>query len=114
MPSLPLAVQTLSRTATEPVELTPQVVASGGNYFPNDGRTFLHFTFGGTAPATFTLTIVTPNTVAGNVIADRTQLLAKSKEYVIGPFPVGVYGDPVQFDLGADITGMTVAVLRMP
>jgi hypothetical protein len=117
MPRLPIAVQTLSRTAAEITYSAPQVVASGGNYFANDGRTFLHFKFDGTAPATFTMTIETPGTVDGQAIAQRTQTLAKSKEYMIGPFPNGVYGqagDVVYFDLGADITGMTMAVIRLP
>ena len=117
MPRAGIAVQNITRVAAEVTYSAPQVIASGGNYFANDGRTFLHIKLGGTAPATPTLTIETPGLVDGQAIAQKTTVIAKSKEYVAGPYPPGVYnqaGDVVYFDIGADITDITVAVLRLP
>ena len=111
-----IAVQNITRTATEMTYTQTNASGDGGNSFANDGRTMLHIKADGTAPLTFTLTIETPGTVDGQAIAQRTATLARSKEYFIGPFPPGVYdqaGGLVYFDIGADDTGITAAVLRL-
>ena len=116
MARTPVTVQNITRTATEMTYSAANASGDGGNSFANDGRTMLHIKAGGTAPASFTLTIETPGTVDGQAIAQRTATLAKEKEYFVGPFPPGVYdqaGGVVYFDIGADKTGITVAALRL-
>jgi hypothetical protein len=118
MPVAAIAVQNLSRVAAEVTYSAAQASGSGGNSFTNDGRTLLHIKADGTAPVSFTLTVETPGTVDGQAIADRTTTLAKSKEYFAGPYQPGVYNqvgsNTVLFNIGADATGITVAVLRLP
>lgn len=58
-------------------------------YFSNDGRVVVVADAGTTA----TVTIETPNTIAGNAIADTTVALPDSDIYIIGPFPPQVYND---------------------
>lgn len=84
--------------------------------FPNDGRTFLHCKKSGAGAST--MTIVTPLTTRGKAIADQTvNIPASTGDKIVGPFPPDLYNDPatglvtISF---SDITGLTVAVVRMP
>lgn len=79
--------------------------------FTNDGkRTFVHVVNGATA---MNLTVVTPNTVDGLAVSDRTVAIGSSEEHFVGPFPTDVYGTTVtvQFD---DTTNGTIAALTIP
>lgn len=57
--------------------------------FRNDGRTILQIR--NTIAGTRVVTIQTPNTVDGNLIADRAITIPASKTAIIGPFPRSVY-----------------------
>jgi len=81
----------------------------------NEGTTILHVKKSGAGVCTVTIT--TFGTVDGMAITDRTvSIPASTGDKFIGPFPTGVYNDPatgyLEFTV-SDITGLTVAVLRL-
>jgi hypothetical protein len=90
--------------------------ASDTYTFPNDGKTFLHVKKSGAGSCT--ATIITPATLRGKSVTDTTVTIpASTGDKMIGPFPPDLYNDPatglasVTF---SEITGLTVAVLRLP
>lgn len=80
----------------------------------NDGKTFLHFKKSGAGACT--VTFVTPGTVDGLAVADRTvSVPATTGDVMVGPFPRRIYNDSdgeLAFTL-SEITGLTVAVLTL-
>ena len=65
-----------------PLSVTPD--ATHGNKFWNNGKTFLLVNNG--SGGSLTVTIVTPNTVDGLAVSDRTVAIADGQLYAIGPF----------------------------
>lgn len=106
-----LTVQTIARAGVAP---TLNAV-SASDTFANDGRTYIDVNNGGAT--SLTVTIVTPATVDGLAIDDRTVTIAAGQRRVIGPFPKATYNHPttglvtVNFSATASIT---CAVLRLP
>jgi len=87
---------------------------ASGVAFANEGRTFMHVK-NAQAAATTTLTIVTPNTVDGLAIADRTVQIVAATEEFIGPFQPGVYNqstDVVHVDIST-ATSVSIAAIRI-
>lgn len=118
MPILLVATQTIARTGVEPTLTAPQVDASGGMYFVNNGRCYLEVVADGTAASNTSIVIETPLTVDGQAVADRTVVLPKSHRVLIGPFAVGdqTYnqaGGTINFKVGASVTGLTCAVISI-
>lgn len=94
---------------------TPQAMAAADNYITrNNGRMILHFIKAGAGNAT--ITIVTPNTVDGLAVAERTFVVTGSGgvEFA-GPFNPGVYNDASgDMDVSTDEdTGITVQALQI-
>lgn len=83
--------------------------------FRNDGRTWLEVKKTGAGDCTVTVT--TPSTQGGLAVADKTDTVAATTgNRRIGPFEPTLFNDSaddvtVQF---SEVTGLTVAVLRMP
>lgn len=77
-----LAVQYLSSTGVIPTWSTPTV---DGFKVSNDGMTHIHVKNGNAA--TCTVTVITPSTVDGLAVADRTIaiLTTAEKEFVLSP-----------------------------
>lgn len=106
-----LTVEEISRSGLQP---TQTAIGAGGDTFVNDGKkTFLLFLNGATA---FVLTIVTPGTVDGLAIADRTVSIGANEEHLIGPWPTAQYNDSsgivsLTYD---DTTDGTVSPVRLP
>jgi|SRR6266850_2867220 len=92
---------------------TPLVIGAGvtpdvaTTTFSNDGSTFLVIVNGATS-ATCTPTLVTG--VDGLVQTGRTYTLAASGTTVIGPFPVGTYGQTCTFAFSNVTTVKAVAM----
>ncbi len=85
---------------------------ASGVAFANNGRTFMHLKVGTGAA---TLTIITPNTVDGLAIADRTVTLPASTETFVGPFQPGVYNqttDVVHVDVST-AGSVSIGVMRI-
>jgi len=85
-----------------------------GVAFSNEGRTFIHVK-NAQAAATTTLTIVTPNTVDGLAISDRTVQLAAATQKFVGPFQPGVYNQTgaVVYVNASTATSVSIAALRI-
>lgn len=78
---------------------------------PNDGKTVLHFKK--TGANVCTVTIVVNKVEDGLVVPNRTvSIPATTGDKFVGPFPKGLYGDPVSFTL-SEVTGLTFAVVRV-
>lgn len=109
-----LAVQTISRDG-----ITPSFTAANvdGHEINNSGRMFLYVKNGDASP--ITVTIVTPGTVDGLAVADKTVTVPATDEEVIGPFPPQYYNqapgetDTVFVDFSA-VTSVTIAALVLP
>lgn len=91
-------------------------IASTDNYkFVNDGKTVLHFKKTGAGAAT--ITVVTPGTVDGQAVADKTfSVPATTGDKFAGPWPRDIYNDSagkVEFTT-SDGVGLTAAVLQIP
>ena len=92
MPTVTLTPVAASRTT--PVVITAAsgtAVASGNDYvFANDGNSRLVIL---NSSSSNTVTIITPNTVDGLSVADRTYTVSSSANVVVGPFPTSVYNN---------------------
>ena len=100
-----LAVTSISRSG---IDLTLAAAAAGGDEFPNDGQTFvvIHNAHGSAAR---TITFVTPQTIDGLAVADRTVTVNAGVRKLVGPFQTGAYNNAndrvgmTYSDSGADI-----------
>lgn len=107
--------------------LTPQVMTPGSvapsytaivtaNTYQvrNGGYTLLHFLKTGAGVAT--ITVVTPNTVGGLAIAERTiSVPATTGDKIAGPFPMAIYNngdEDIEFTTN-DESGLTCAVFQL-
>jgi hypothetical protein len=104
-----IAVQSIVRAG---LQASYTVLATAHNdSFTNDGkRTFIHVVNGATAT---TLTVVTPATVDGLAVADRTVSIGSNEEHFVGPFPKDSYGSSVTIQF-SDTSDGTVAALKVP
>ena len=85
---------------------------ASGVAFANEGRSILHVKnlTGGA-----TLTVVTPNTVDGLAIADRTVTIPANTETFVGPFQPGVYNQSTDV-VYVDVTtagSVSIAAIRV-
>lgn len=120
MPTIQLSVQQVVRNG-----LTMAYTASGVSpllnvvdtfQFQNSGREFLHFKKSGAGACT--VTIVTPETVDGLAVAERTITVpASTGDVMVGPFPPSHYNLPGTSTFAGftvnEVTGLSVAVVRM-
>lgn len=109
------AVQDISRVPLAPA-YQGSLTTTDTYTFPNDGKTFLHAKKSGAGACT--LTVVTPGTVDGLAVADLAVTVpATTGDRMIGPFRPEMYNDPltglvtISF---SEITGLTIAVIRLP
>lgn len=84
-----------ARTKTSAAGLEPVIIeglsAADTQLIPNpDGRTLIRITNGAEANK---VTVVTPNVVGGNAIADLVNEIGISKVEVMGPFDPGTYNN---------------------
>jgi len=105
-----LTVQSVVRAGLDPTMVA--VDTTDGDYFSNNGKTFLYIVkgTGGT-----TVTIQTPDTVDGLAVAERTVSIATGTDYMIGPFPPSVYNrsdDTVRVTYSTD-DSTTIAALSL-
>lgn len=105
-----LTVSPIVRTG---LVLTAAAANAEGNFFHNDGKTFLYAKNAHTAD--WILTFDTPGTVDGLAVAQRAITVADGTEVLIGPFPTNIYNDAnsrvqVTYD---GITALTVKALRL-
>ena len=113
-----MATPTIQEITTASNGLTPSYAAASATetyLIANNGAVFLHVKK--TDVATCTVTVVTPNTVAGLAVADYTAVVpASTGDKMIGPFSPNIYNDAagniaVTF---SEVAGLTFAVLRLP
>lgn len=82
--------------------------ATLGDTFVNTGRELLFIANGDVSD--MTLTIVTPVTLGGQAVADRTVTIPAGESRLIGPFPPGVYNNAAG---GVDLTYSAVTDLTV-
>lgn len=102
-------VQSVTRDGVTPTE---NAVAAS-DQFANDGHTILWVDNG--SGGELTVTIVTPNTVDGEAIADKTVTVADGFKSAIGPFPRSIYNDSdgnvtVQFSSTTSVTAAALSI----
>lgn len=87
--------------------------AAGGDSFPNTEKEVVVITNGDSGA--HDVTFVSPQTVDGQAVADKTVTMAAGATYVIGPFPAGTYSDSggnVSMTYSA-VTSVTVKVIKV-
>ncbi len=95
----------------------PGTGAGNGFTVVNDGSMVLHIK-NVAAGGNCIVTVVTPGTVDGLAITDRTVTIADGEEHFIGPFPPGIYnvggatGELIQVDFSEN-TNVTMAALQL-
>lgn len=79
--------------------------ASNGHYVENDGMTaILAKNTNGSATAR-TITFLTPGTVDGQAVGDRTESIPAGETQFFGPFPTASYGRTLNIDVShAEVT----------
>lgn len=113
MAEVPVEVQTPNASGETPTR-KGSLSASDTYLIPNDGNTILEVVNKGSEDTV--VTIVTPNDVGGNAIADKTVTVAKETgEKVIGPFPKSTYNNAkenieVKF---SKVASVTMAVISL-
>lgn len=107
-----LATQSVTRAGVVPAYAA---AAGGGDKFTPDSCTYLHVKNGSGAP--INVTIVTPNTVFGDAIADRVVAVGATSEAVIGPFPAQHFANSADSGLAAitysGVTSLTIGAFRL-
>ncbi len=73
------------------VDLAGTAAAGGGDSFVNTGVELVAFK--NASVGDITVTFVTPVTVDGLAVADRTVVVAAASTKLVGPFPPGWYND---------------------
>lgn len=87
---------------------------SGNQYiFWNDGRTLLRVKNSTAAPKTLSIETVPVVGSLGLNIADRSETIAASSNYWLGPFTPSLYGEQVQFAV-SNANGVSIAAVRLP
>ncbi len=115
MSIVPISPQDIASGGVAP-SYTGSLVANTNTYTAsNDGRVFLHFKK--TGAGICTVTVVTPATYKGAAVADQTFTVPASTGDVMYPLqPKSLFTDgngDVSFTC-SEVTGLTVAVLRLP
>lgn len=114
MPRTDLTVQTIVSEGLAP---TYAAANTDGNAFLNGGRTFLHVK--NASAAAVTVTVVTPLTVNGRVVADDVISVPAGGERFVGAFPpalfnnTGVDANKVHVNYSA-VASVTVAAFDLP
>lgn len=120
MSTIQLNVQQVSRGGLAPVYTasgaSPLLNVADTFQFQNSGREFLHFKKSGAGACT--VTIVTPETVDGLAVAERTVIVpASTGDVMVGPFPPQHYNLPGMSTFAgftvSEVTGLSVAIVRM-
>lgn len=91
MATITLTTHPATRAGLDVTANLTVVVTANTYQFLNDGRTKLHVV--NATGSTCAVTAITPNTVDGNVIADKVVNVPNAKTYVLGPYPVGTYNN---------------------
>lgn len=99
MAATAITVQQVTEAGTTVTAPVAADTANGNVVNNQNGATTFLYVVNGTGAQT--LTVVTPNTVSGLAIADRVYALAANTTYVLGPFPISVYGTSLQFTASA-------------
>lgn len=73
------------------VDLAGAAAAGGGDSFVNTGTELV--VFKNASVGSITVTLVTPATVDGLAVADRTVAVGAGETRLVGPFPPGIYND---------------------
>jgi len=107
-----MAAYTVQRVLRAGVTPTENAV-SASDTFQNSGKTILLVENG--SGGELTVTVVTPSTVDGLAVSDRTVTVANGAKKVIGPFPVNVYNDSdnnvtVNFSATSSVTCMALRI----
>lgn len=106
-----LTVAQISRTGIEPALVAANV---DGNFFDNDGMTFLNVNNADASPHTITVDSVVDcdQGVDHNVVV----VVGASENHLIGPFPVGRFNDSnAQAQITYDaVTSVTIEPVRLP
>ncbi len=111
MPATVRAPQVISRTGLAEVFTAADNV--NGETCPNNGQLAIHVKNTGAGPCTVSLTI--PNTVDGQTVPVKTVIVPiTTGDRLIGPFPPGIYGDPINvaFSTGTGVTAAYIKGLR--
>ena len=107
MANVTLTVYDVARAGIDLTTNKTTIVTANDYYFPNDGRCLVYLD--NVTAFTVVPTFVTPNTVDGLAITDKTGSQATLLRYVYGPFPPSIYNDAsglvhMTFDQVATIT----------
>jgi len=99
MAEVNMTVAAINRTTGANYTDGKATCASGSNYHvANNGNVRLTMA----AATTATVTIVTPNAVDANAIAELAITLGDTKIKTFGPFPTNVYGTDMVFSVSAN------------
>lgn len=110
-----LVVKTVILTGLNP--LSPAYVATdvGGDQFPNDGKTFLHFVNGATQETTVTVNSI--KACSQGFDHNAVVVVPVSTERMIGPFDRGRFNNAdgeVDITYSGGVTNLTVAAISVP
>jgi hypothetical protein len=116
MADVRLVVQEFTRAGTGLVPTYKSDLTTDTYFVPNDGRTVVHFL--NTGGSNSVVTVVTPQTVDGQAVADPTYTVAlTSGNKFIGPFPPNTYNVATTGEFSFTLTNpedVSCAVFRMP
>jgi hypothetical protein len=105
----------LSTVTRTPVDFTAGAqAAASGDYFANDGQTFLLIKNGDASDHTVTAAI--QSTVDGQTVSGASHNVVAGHTAILGPFPTGIYNDAngrVQLSYSAT-TSVTVMAVKCP
>ena len=109
-----LVVKKIVLTGLDPTAVAYVSAAVGGDQFPNDGMTFLHFKNG--ADQETTITINSIKACSQGFDHDSVVVLPVSKERMIGPFDRGRFNNAngeVGITYAGGVTNVTVAAINL-
>lgn len=110
MPRTEMAIRTITRSGIVPTAGAAGDVTNGNVVLNNNGLIWLEIE-NTSATVASTLTIVTPDTVDGNAIADKVYNLPVSSKLRVGALSPTVYGTNLELNVGH--TTVTVAAYQL-
>lgn len=110
-----MAVLTVQEITRAGLATSLTALATGGDGFANDGRTYFHIKNSNASART--LTVVTQKTVDGKAVADDAiNVPGTTGDVKVGPFPPDIYNDAngrVQMTYSSEV-GLTGNPFRLP
>lgn len=105
-----MAVLTVAEIVSAGIDPALVAAGAGGDSFPSTGQEFLYVTNGDSSSTT--VTVDTPQTVAGLAVANLAVVVPATSSRLIGPFVSATFSSTISLTYSS-VTSLTVGAFRL-